>query len=55
MLEKIVTGLIEMEELSSKDLTKKERKELERTLKYINKGRTDKFMTLGELRTRLKL
>jgi DNA invertase Pin-like site-specific DNA recombinase len=55
MLEKIVTSLIEIEEVSSKNLTKKERKELERTLKYVKEGRADKFMSLEELRRRVSL
>jgi hypothetical protein len=55
MLEKIVISLIEIEEVSSKDLTRKERKELERTLKYAREGRADKFMSLEELRRRISL
>lgn len=55
MLEKIVTNQIEIEELSEEDLTKEERKELERTLRYIKEGRTDKFLSLEELKRRLRL
>lgn len=33
----------------------KEREKVERTLKYIKEGRTDKFLSLEELKRRLRL
>jgi len=55
VLEKVVTSLIEIEEVSPKNLSKEERKHLERTLSYIREGRYDKFMSLDEFEKRLNL
>lgn len=55
VLEKVVTSLIEIEEVSPKNLSKEERRHLERTLSYIRSGRTDKFMSLDEFERKLNL
>lgn len=55
VLEKIVTGLIEIEEVSLKNLTKEEKKQLEKTLKYMSKGESEKFMSLEDLGKKLGL
>jgi hypothetical protein len=55
ILEKVVTSLIEIEEVSPKNLTKEERRRLERTLSYIREGRHDKFMSLSEFERKLNL
>ena len=54
-MEKVVTSLIEIEEVSPKNLTKEERGHLKRTLSYMRKGRHDKFMSLDEFERRLNL
>lgn len=55
MLEKMVTILIEIEEVSPANLTKKERSHLERTSRCLREGRADKFMNLEEFQRRLGL
>ncbi len=55
ILERIVTSLIEIEEVSPKNLTKEERRHLERTLSCIREGRNDKFMSLDEFERKLNL
>lgn len=54
MLEKTVTNLIEIEEVNPKNLTKDEKKNLRRTLKNINKGKFEKFISLEDLKKKIE-
>lgn len=53
VLEKVVTSLIEIEEVSPENLPKEERRHLERTLSHIREGRHGKFMSLDEFERKL--
>ncbi|MCX6821594.1 MAG: hypothetical protein NTW30_02325 [Candidatus Aenigmarchaeota archaeon] len=55
VLEKVVTSLVEIEEFSPKNLSRQEKRHLERTLRYIREGRHDKFMGLDEFERKLNL
>lgn len=54
-LEKLMTMLMEIEEVTPEKLTKRERNHLERTSRYLREGRTDKFMSLEEFQQSLGL
>lgn len=54
-LERVMGMLMEVEEVSPENLTKRDRAHLERTSRYLREGRSNKFVTLEEFQKRLGL